>query len=148
MKKIKYYLSLSLICFSFEISARSVLDVISENKNLTIFYSYLERTDLKRVLEKELPWNWTIFAPSNKAFRNASKNLTEEILEDEFYSKNILMDHLMTGHTTSLDVGEKISTQITVSNKHSDELHLMAERLNVKTFFCEFMIVKNFLVEV
>ena len=117
MKKIKYYLSLSLICFSFEISARSVLDVISENKNLTIFYSYLERTDLKRVLEKELPWNWTIFAPSNKAFRNASKNLKEEILEDEFYSKNILMDHLMTGHTTSLDVGEKISTQITVSNK-------------------------------
>ena len=117
MKKIKYYLSLSLICFSFEISARSVLDVISENKNLTIFYSYLERTDLKRVLEKELPWNWTIFAPSNKAFRNASKNLKEEILEDEFYSKSILMDHLMTGHTTSLDVGEKISTQITVSNK-------------------------------
>ena len=64
-----------------------------------------------------MPWNWTIFAPSNKAFRNASENLTEEILEDEFYSKNILMDHLMTGHTTSLDVGEKISTQITVSNK-------------------------------
>ena len=117
MKKIKYYLALSLICFSFEISARSVLDVISENKNLSIFYSYLERTDLKRVLEKELPWNWTIFAPSNKAFRNASENLKEEILEDEFYSKNILMDHLMTGHTTSLDVGEKISTQITVSNK-------------------------------
>ena len=29
-------------------------------------------------------------------------------------------------------------------NKHSDELHLMAERLNVKDFFCEFNVVDNF----
>ena len=87
MKKIKYYLALSLICFSFEISARSVLDVISENKNLSIFYSYLERTDLKRVLEKELPWNWTIFAPSNKAFRNASKISQKKFLKMSFTAK-------------------------------------------------------------
>ena len=29
-------------------------------------------------------------------------------------------------------------------NKFSDELHLMAERLNVKNFFCEFNVVDNF----
>ncbi len=117
MKKINYFFALTFFCFSFEVNAKTVLDVISENKNLSIFYSYLEQTELKRVLEKKLPWNWTIFAPSNSAFENASKNLKEEILEDDFYSKNIFMDHLMTGHTTSLDVGEQISTQVTVSNK-------------------------------
>ena len=29
-------------------------------------------------------------------------------------------------------------------NKYSDELHLMAERLNVKNFFCEFNVIDNF----
>ena len=29
-------------------------------------------------------------------------------------------------------------------NKHSDELHLMAESLNVKNFFCEFNVIDNF----
>tara|TARA_Y100000590_G_scaffold467840_1_gene648203 strand:- start:1217 stop:2212 length:996 start_codon:yes stop_codon:yes gene_type:complete len=29
-------------------------------------------------------------------------------------------------------------------SKHEDELHLMAEKLNVKTFFCEFNVVDNF----
>ena len=29
-------------------------------------------------------------------------------------------------------------------NKYSDELHLMAERLDVKSYFCEFNVVDNF----
>ena len=29
-------------------------------------------------------------------------------------------------------------------NKHSDELHFMAEKLNVKNFFCEFNVIDNF----
>ena len=29
-------------------------------------------------------------------------------------------------------------------NKYSDELHLMAEKLNVKNFFCEFNVIDNF----
>ncbi len=117
MVRYKYFFIIIFVLFSFKLSAKTVLDVISENKDLTNFYSFLEQTGLKSVLEKKLPWNWTIFAPSNKAFQNASKELKEEILNDEFYSKNILMDHIMTGHTTSLDVGNQISTQITVSNK-------------------------------
>ena len=117
MKSFCRFLIVIVCVFSSKLSAKTVLDVISENKDLTIFYSYLEKTDLKRVLEKKLPWNWTIFAPSNKAFKNASKSMKKEILDDDFYSKNILMDHIMTGHTTSLDVNEEITTQITVSNK-------------------------------
>ena len=36
------------------------------------------------------------------------------------------------------------TSMIMGGNKHSDELHLMAEKLNVKDFFCEFNVVDNF----
>ena len=97
--------------------SKNVLDVISNNKDLTTFNSYLEKTGLDRILKKKLPWNWTIFAPNNKAFKKAPKVLKNQILNDEFLSKNILMDHIMTGHKTSLDIDERVTTQITVSNK-------------------------------
>ncbi len=113
----KFLIIFNLLFFSKITSSKSVLDVISNNQDLTIFNSYLKETGLDRVLEKKLPWNWTIFAPSNKAFKEAPELLKEEILNDEFFSKNILMDHIMTGHKTSLDIDEKITTQITVSNK-------------------------------
>ena len=53
----------------------------------------------------------------------------DEILDDDFFSKNIMMDHIMTGHKTSLDITEKVTTQITVSNKplqiyKSSKLHV------------------------
>ena len=129
MYKVLIYSFLFLLpCFSDSYS-KSVLDVISENKDLSIFHSYLQKTGLDRVLAKKLPWNWTIFAPSNKAFNDAPDFLEDEILEDDFFSKNIMMDHIMTGHKTSLDITEKVTTQITVSNKplqiyKSSKLHV------------------------
>ena len=118
MSRICIYLIIcNLLFFSKITLSKNVLDVISKNKDLTTFNSYLEKTGLDRVLEKKLPWNWTIFAPSNKAFKEAPEMLKNEILNDEFFSKNILMDHIMTGHKTSLDIDEKVTTQITVSNK-------------------------------
>ena len=129
MYKVLIYSFLFLLpCFSDSYS-KSVLDVISENKDLSIFHSYLQKTGLDRILAKKLPWNWTIFAPSNKAFNDAPDFLEDEILEDDFFSKNIMMDHMMTGHKTSLDITEKVTTQITVSNKplqiyKSSKLHV------------------------
>ena len=129
MYKVLIYSFLFLLpCFSDSYS-KSVLDVISENKDLSIFHSYLQKTGLDRILAKKLPWNWTIFAPSNKAFNDAPDFLEDEILEDDFFSKNIMMDHIMTGHKTSLDITEKVTTQITVSNKplqiyKSSKLHV------------------------
>ena len=118
MIKISAYLIIFNLLFLIKsASSKNVLDVISNNKDLTTFNSYLEKTGLDRILEKKLPWNWTIFAPSNKAFKEAPKLLKEQILNDEFLSKNILMDHIMTGHKTSLDIDERVTTQITVSNK-------------------------------
>ena len=117
MPKLIFCIFLNIVLFSFPVFSKNVIEVISENKNLTTFYSYLKETGLDKILEKKLPFNWTIFAPSNNAFKNASSRLKSDVLGDDFYSKNIFMDHIMTGHTTSLDVNEEISTQITVSNK-------------------------------
>ena len=36
------------------------------------------------------------------------------------------------------------TSMIMAGNKHSDELHLMAEKLNVKSYFCEFNVIDNF----
>ena len=116
MRKFLVFLCLTVF-FTNKSYSKSVLDVVSENKDLSIFYSYLQKTGLDRVLKKKLPWNWTIFAPNNKAFNNAPDILENEVLNDDFFSKNIFMDHIMTGHKTSLDVSEQITTQITVSNK-------------------------------
>ena len=85
MTRISTYLIIcNLLFFSKITLSKSVLDVISSNKDLTTFNTYIEKTGLDRVLEKKLPWNWTIFAPSNKAFKEAPKLLKDEILNDEF----------------------------------------------------------------
>lgn len=117
MSKLTTYIFLNLFFFSSPAFSKNVMDIISENKSLTMFHSYLKETGLDKILEKKLPFNWTIFAPSNDAFKKAPSRLKNDILGDDFYSKNIFMDHIMTGQTTSLDVDEEISTQITVSNK-------------------------------
>ena len=117
LQVIFFSILISIFLLPFNLKSKTVLDVISDDKNLTIFNSYLIKTGLDRVLEKKLPWNWTIFAPSNKAFKEAPKMLKDQILDDDILSKFILMDHIMTGHKTSLDIGEEITTQITVSNK-------------------------------
>ena len=51
--------------------------------------------------------------------------------------KKIKFDAINFGpfNKTSLKLG---------GNKYSDELHLMAEKLEVKNFFCEFNVIDNF----
>ena len=119
--KYKYFTFFLLFYFltplNIKPSEKNIYELISQDKNLSIFFNYLRNTGLDVVLKQKSPWNWTIFAPSNKAFKEAPKLLKDEILNDEFLTKNILMDHIMTGHKTSLDIDEKVTTQITVSNK-------------------------------
>ena len=55
MRKLLLYTFLLLLLFSSNSYSKSVLDVISENKDLSIFHSYLQKTGLDRVLAKKLP---------------------------------------------------------------------------------------------
>ena len=113
------------ICFFFifflflstNVYSKNVIDIIKEDPELTEFYSYLEKTGIKKILEKKLPWNWTIFAPNNNAFNSIPSRVREEILSDQIFSKALIMDHILTGQKTSLDVGDEISNEVTVSNK-------------------------------
>ncbi len=101
----------------FQVGSKNIVDVIKEDPELSIFYSYLKKTELDEVLQKKLPWKWTIFAPINKAFENAPQRVKNEILSNDTYNKNIIMDHMLTGQKTSLNIGEEISVEVTVSNK-------------------------------
>ena len=62
-------------------------DIISKNSNLSTFKDYLDKTGLDKVLQKKIPYNWTIYAPSNNAFENTPKELEKSVLKDTYYSK-------------------------------------------------------------
>ncbi len=116
MNKICFFLILFLF-LSKHVESKNVIDIIKEDPELTEFYSYLEKTGIKNILEKKLPWNWTIFAPNNNAFNSIPIRVKEEILSDQIFSKALIMDHILTGQKTSLDIGEEVSNEVTVSNK-------------------------------
>ena len=100
--------------FSKEVN---VYDIISKNSNLSTFKDYLDKTGLDNVLQKKIPYNWTIYAPSNKAFENIPKELEKLILKDIDYSKRLLTDHILTKEILASDFTEQITTEVTVSNK-------------------------------
>ena len=45
--------------------SKNIMDVIKEDSELSIFYANLKKTGLDEVLQKKLPWKWTIFAPTD-----------------------------------------------------------------------------------
>ena len=95
----------------------NVYDIISKNSNLSTFKNYLDKTGLDSVLQKKIPYNWTIYAPSNKAFENTPKQLEKLILKDIDYSKRLFTDHILTKEILASDFTEQITTEVTVSNK-------------------------------
>ena len=95
----------------------NVYDIISKNSNLSTFKDYLDKTGLDDVLKKKIPYNWTIYAPSNNAFDNTPKELEKLILNDTFYSKRLFTDHILTKEILASEFTEQITTELTVSNK-------------------------------
>ena len=99
------------------VESKNIVDIVEDDSELSIFYSHLKKTGLDEVLRKNLPWKWTIFAPVNKAFESAPDRVKGEILSNKLHNKNIIMDHMLAGQKSSLNVGEEISVEVTVSNK-------------------------------
>ena len=95
---------LSLLCFfifNSDLKAKGIIEVIRENPNLSIFYSYINNTDLEAILQQKFPWNWTIFVPNNKAFESLPRKVYEKILSDISLRKMLIMDHILTGQKSS-----------------------------------------------
>ena len=109
-------------------SELTVLETIENKNDLSQFYKYLKMTGLDKILNKKLPWDWTIFAPNNKAFKNFDKNkfLNQD---NDYLIKNLLMDHILVGRRSSQNLNNNVITEKTVSNKpielyKSNEIHV------------------------
>ena len=114
-----YIIFIFIFLFSSDLFSKenNVYDIISKNSNLSTFKDYLDKTGLDRVLQKKIPYNWTVYAPSNKAFENTPKELEKLILKDIYYSKRLLTDHILTKEIQASDFTDQITTELTVSNK-------------------------------
>ena len=114
-----YKILIFIFLFSSDLFSKenNLYDIISKNSNLSTFKDYLDKTGLDNVLQKKIPYNWTVYAPSNKAFENTPKELEKLILKDNSYSKRLFTDHILTKEILASDLTEQITTELTVSNK-------------------------------
>ncbi|MAJ02865.1 MAG: hypothetical protein CMP37_03010 [Rickettsiales bacterium] len=105
--------------FSSDLNAsqKSVYELIENNQDLSIFKKYIDNTGLDDVLKKKIPYDWTVYAPSNTAFNNIPNKLKDTILNDSFYSKKLFTDHIMSKQIVSSQLSDKVTTELTVSNK-------------------------------
>ena len=77
----------------------------------------------------------------NYKIAECSKESGESVLE----ALNLALDLAKENKIHAINFGPFNKTSMKLGgNKFSDELHLMAEKLNVKSYFCEFNVVDNF----
>jgi len=94
------------------------------------------------------------FENGNKFFLDTSKgknykyNLSEcskESGESVLTALNLALELAKENKVQAINFGPFNKTSLILGgNKYSDELHLMAEKLGVKDFFCEFNVIDNF----
>ena len=94
------------------------------------------------------------FEEGNKFFldisngKNHSYKLSEcskESGESVLSALNLALELAKENKIHAINFGPFNKTSLKLGgNKYSDELHLMAEKLNVKNFFCEFNVIDNF----
>ena len=95
-----------------------------------------------------------IFEEGNKFFldisnkKNHSYKLSEcskESGESVLSALNLALELAKENKIHAINFGPFNKTSLKLGgNKYSDELHLMAEKLDVKNFFCEFNVIDNF----
>ena len=94
------------------------------------------------------------FGKSNKFFLDISQGKNHEYKlsecskesgESVLAALNLALELAKENKIHAINFGPFNKTSLKLGgNKYSDELHLMAEKLNVKNFFCEFNVVDNF----
>ena len=94
------------------------------------------------------------FEESNKFFLDITKGknhdyklseCSKESGESVLSALNLALELAKEKKIHAINFGPFNKTSLKLGgNKYSDELHLMAEKLNVKNFFCEFNVIDNF----
>ena len=108
----------------------------------------------KHELKFVADFNQIEFQNGNKYFLDISKgknhkyNLSEcskESGESVLSALNLALELASENKIHAINFGPFNKTSLILGgNKYSDELHLMAEKLKVKDFFCEFNVIDNF----
>ena len=94
------------------------------------------------------------FKDGNKFFLDISKDknhnyktaeCSEQSGKSVLEALNVALDFAKKNKVQAINFGPFNKTSMKLGgNKYADELHLMAEKLDVKNFFCEFNVVDNF----
>ncbi|MEL0124522.1 MAG: fasciclin domain-containing protein [Alphaproteobacteria bacterium] len=106
-----------MFIINFDLKAKGIVEIIRENPNFSIFYSYINNTELEATLQQKFPWNWTMFVPNNKAFEALPKKVYDQILSDTSLRKMLILDHILIGQKTSGNLSSKMTEEVTVTNK-------------------------------
>ena len=134
-----------------EITNKANIVLIGEKKILEEGNKISGKSQDLKIVEKFEQIN---FNEGNKFFLDISKgknhkyNLSEcskESGESVLEALNLALDLAKQNKIDAINFGPFNKTSMKLGgNTHSDELHLMAEKLDVKNFFCEFNVVDNF----
>ena len=134
-----------------EITTKANIVLIGEKKILEEGNKISGKSQNLKFVEKFEQIN---FDEGNKFFLDISKgknhkyNLSEcskESGESVLEALNLALDLAKQNKIDAINFGPFNKTSMKLGgNTHSDELHLMAEKLDVKNFFCEFNVVDNF----
>ena len=143
-----------------ELVSKLLNEEITNNANIVIIgeKNILENGNL--ITGKSIKLNYVNnfeeinFGNNNKFFLDISKgknhqyNLSEcskESGESVLSALNLALELAKENKVQAINFGPFNKTSLKLGgNKHSDELHLMAEKLEVKDFFCEFNVIDNF----
>lgn len=74
---------------------KSLHEKLRQDKRFSIFLSLLEAADLKDLLTQ--PGDWTLFAPTNDAFKGMTNEEREILIGDKNALQNIILYHLTPG---------------------------------------------------
>ncbi|XP_040847422.1 periostin isoform X1 [Ochotona curzoniae] len=74
---------------------KSLHEKLRQDKRFSIFLSLLEAADLKDLLTQ--PGDWTLFAPTNDAFKELTNEEKEILIRDKNALQNIILYHLTPG---------------------------------------------------
>ncbi|XP_073518670.1 periostin isoform X6 [Phyllobates terribilis] len=74
---------------------KSFFDILSLDKRFSIFLDLIQHADLKELLS--VSGAWTLFAPTNDAFKGLSSDDIELLKRDKVALQNILLYHLAPG---------------------------------------------------
>ncbi|XP_060050893.1 periostin isoform X5 [Erinaceus europaeus] len=74
---------------------KSLHEKLKQDKRFSIFLSLLEAADLKELLTQ--PGDWTLFVPTNDAFKGMTSEEKEILIRDKNALQNIILYHLTPG---------------------------------------------------